>query len=125
MIPLIYVAGPFTAPTQTEVHFNESLALGYGELVAEAGGMPVVPHRSTYNDLQDADFWYAGTANLLRRCDGALFIPGWQDSAGCCGEYKIAQKMKMPLLALDLPPSQDAEALIMAFVPRVKARGGV
>ncbi len=100
-IPLIYVAGPFSAPTRGGVEDNIRTATEYGLLVARCGGMPVVPHANTahpdYEHAQSYEFWIRGTAKLMARCDGVLMIPGWELSRGATGERELAIKIGLPV----------------------------
>lgn len=88
-IPLIYVAGPFSAPNRASVDLHIQHAVEFGLRVARAGGMPVVPHANTshpdYEHEQSYEFWISGTAKLMTRCDGVLLIPGWEGSRGARG----------------------------------------
>lgn len=50
--------------------------------------MPLIPHANTahFHGLQTPEFWYDGTLELLKRCDGCVMIPGWRSSRGSVGE---------------------------------------
>ena len=55
---LIYIAGPFTAPTHWQVAQNIRAAEAAGREVALLGHMPVIPHvlGQHYGDEQSAEF---------------------------------------------------------------------
>jgi hypothetical protein len=115
-IPLIYVAGPFSAPTREGVEDNIRKATEYGLLVARCGGMPVVPHANTahpdYETAQGYEFWIKGTAKLMARCDGVLMIPGWEQSRGARGEYALALSLGISSHVYNPAFESDARAWI-------------
>lgn len=100
---VIYVAGPFRAPTQWGIAENIRHAERYGLMVAENGAMPLIPHANTahFHGLNSDQFWLDGTIELLKRCDGAVFIPGWQRSSGSRGEWGACEQYEIPRLNLD------------------------
>lgn len=98
---LIYIAGPYRAPTRDGVELNIQTARAYGRLVVEMGHYPVIPHSNTahFEHITTAgpEFYLDGTLELMRRCDGVLVIPGWQNSEGTIGEIKEAKKLGIPV----------------------------
>jgi Domain of unknown function (DUF4406) len=66
--------------------------------------MPLCPHANTahFDGLLTAEFWLEGTMELLERCDGAVFIPGWRASKGSRTEYEFCVERGMPFWDLDL-----------------------
>lgn len=71
-----YVIGPFTADTQWGIAENVRRAERAGYIVALHGAMPVIPHANTQNfhGICTPGFWYAGTMELLKRCDFAVTV---------------------------------------------------
>ena len=100
---IIYVAGPFRGPTSWDIAENIRSAERIGLLVARAGAMPLIPHANTahFHGQCDDTFWLDGTMELLRRCDAAVFLPGWRGSSGSVAEYREAGLLGIPRLALD------------------------
>ena len=100
MIPLVYVAGPFSGPSRDAVELNIQAAEAASLLVSKLGAMPICPHANTANaafeKAQGYEFWIEGTAELLRRCDAAIFIWGWESSSGAQKEFKLAVAEKIP-----------------------------
>lgn len=94
---VVYIAGKFTAPTAWEIAENIRHAERWGLEVAKRGAMPLIPHANTahFHGLQTADFWYRGTLELLKRCDGILCIPGWMESKGARAEHAYAESAGM------------------------------
>ena len=92
---LVYCAGPFS-PTAAQkasgmgrresVEANIARAGAVAISVAALGAMPVCPHLNTslpeFEEVQDYQFWLEGTDELLRRCDAAFFVGGWEASSG-------------------------------------------
>jgi len=119
---VIYVAGPFRAPTQWEIAENIREAERIGLLVARAGAMPLIPHANTahFHGQLDADFWLNGTMELLRRCDAAVFIPGWKSSAGSLAEHDECRRLKKPWLSLSLSSPSLFASVIVTFVQQLK-----
>jgi hypothetical protein len=98
-LPLVYIIGPFRAPTHWGVCQNIRRAEELALRVAEMGAMPLCPHLNTANfhGLLTDDFWLAGTAELLRRCDAGITVPGWQNSEGSEAEVELARNEEIPI----------------------------
>lgn len=95
---VVYVAGRFSAPDQWQRARNVRAAETTAFAVAEAGAMPLNPLANTANFFGTLDeFWYAGTLELLRRCDAVILVPGWQGSKGVQAELDEALARKMPI----------------------------
>lgn len=116
---LVYIAGPFT-PTarqrtliaecrpgsvhasivkQNCIRDNIESATDLALRVADSGHMPVCPHTNTghpdFLKLKTPEFWYAGTLELLRRCDAIALTDNWQESNGACREVIEAMVKRM------------------------------
>jgi hypothetical protein len=102
-----YVAGKFAGANGWEVTKNVRHAEEVGYEVAKLGAMPLIPHANTasfHGTLQDS-FWYAGTLELLRRCDFIVMVPGWQKSNGAKAEWEEALTLSMPMFEAHRVPS--------------------
>lgn len=97
---LIYVAGPYRAETTWEVHKNIHNARMWGAALAKQGAYPIIPHSNTahMDGAADDRLWLAGTLELLKRCDGAVFITGWPNSKGSVVEHQTAKELGIPVL---------------------------
>lgn len=98
---LVYVAGPYTAPTPRGVKKNISLARHCARAVAEVPGLfPVVPHQLGIGieEVGDYAYWIEATLEVMRRCDAVYAIPGWEKSKGAVGEVKEAKRLGLPVL---------------------------
>jgi len=98
-LPVVYIIGPFRGKTPWDVAQNVRRAEEVALSVAEMGAMPLCPHTNTahFDGLLTAEFWLAGTAELLRRCDAAITVDGWQNSSGSRGEIKLAGELGIPV----------------------------
>ena len=98
---IVYVAGPFRAPTTWQVEQNVRRAEEMGLEVARLGAMPLIPHTNTRffdGELPD-QFWLDGTMALLRACDAVMLVPGWERSSGARAERKDALARKVPVFS--------------------------
>ncbi|MCK9629808.1 MAG: DUF4406 domain-containing protein [Bacteroidales bacterium] len=97
---LIYIAGPYRAPTRWQEEQNVRAAEIAAYHVAEMGAYPVTPHANTrpyFADAQPGEFWLAGTMELLRRCDAVLLLPDWAGSEGAQAERAEALRLEIPV----------------------------
>lgn len=96
-IPLVYIAGPYTAPDALGVELNVRAAELVAYSVARLGAMPVCPHTNLRYMASDlAEFLYPATLEMMRRCDAVLLIEGWKRSRGAIGEHREAIRLGLP-----------------------------
>lgn len=96
---LVYVAGPYRAPTTWEIQKNIHNARVWGVVVAKAGAYPMIPHSNTAHfdgAVEGDDFWLQGTLEMMRRCDGVFLTDGWTRSSGSRAEAEEARKLGIP-----------------------------
>lgn len=100
---LVYVSGPYSAATEQERGANVDRACAAGLALTHKGHWPVVPHLSHFFDLWharehgtlvDPEFYMQWDFELLRRCDGLLFL---EPSPGANRELALAQERGMPI----------------------------
>ena len=96
---LVYIAGPYTGPTQWIVAQNIRAAESYGRGVALLGLFPIVPHvlGQSFGDEQTPEFWYRGTLEVMKRCDAVIMLPNWSESKGAIHERRIALELGLPV----------------------------
>ena len=96
---VVYIAGPYSGPNAWAIEQNVRRAEEAGLFVAECGAMPIIPHTNTrfFHGLLTEAFWYAGTMELLKRCDGIMLIDRWMDSIGSKAEFEMALARKIPI----------------------------
>jgi len=98
-IDLVYVAGPYSAPTIEGRTANIHAAWLVGCQVATLGVYPVVPHTNTQHmdKIQDWQWWIDATLELMLRCNAVLMMEGWEKSRGARGEEAMAKKVGIPV----------------------------
>ena len=96
---VVYIAGPFTGKTAWDVEQNVRRAEILALEVARLGAMPLCPHTNTrfFYGQCDEEFWYAGTMELLCRCDAVFMVPGWEHSKGATTERACAIELGIPV----------------------------
>jgi len=92
---LVYVAGPYNAPTDWERENNIWHARSAGAQVVMHGAYPVIPHANTahFGGLADEELFYAGSMALLEACHGILLLNGWNVSKGAQSEFARAVEL--------------------------------
>lgn len=98
---LVYIAGPYTAPTRCGIAANVQRAREVADRVNRAGAFAVCPHLlgDGIEDSGDAEFWYEGTLEVMRRCDAVVLVPGWKNSSGAIKEEAEATARGMPVFS--------------------------
>jgi hypothetical protein len=105
---LIYVAGPFTAPTPDVVRDNIRRAAALGHEVRKLGAGALVPHligapyvlsacTASLPDDFGYRWWIAETLLHMKRCDGVIMTPDWETSNGARGERDDARRRGQPV----------------------------
>lgn len=134
IMPLIYIAGPYTPPPrfrgwrssrtarEAAVLAHLEHAAHWGREVMLRGGFPVIPHAAgalvtsdvhevygagARSVLADEATWLAGDLLLLRACHGVVFIPGWESSKGALAERDEADRLEMPRVLLAASDAAD------------------
>lgn len=96
---VVYVAGPYRAPSAWEKEQNIRAAEELGLRVWQAGAVALVPHTMNrfYEGAADDEIWLAGARELLRRCDALILVRGWQRSKGTQIERALAIELAYPV----------------------------
>ena len=87
---LIYVAGPYSAPTESGVFDNIMRARAKGLELWKLGYGVITPHMNTafmgltYEEVMPGDL------EILSRCDAIYLLKGWRQSKGAVREWKRA-----------------------------------
>ena len=113
---LIYVAGPFTAPTDCarlrNIQEAREVADQINRLYGKRGAFAIAPHFLSHGieDSGDGQFWYAGTLEFMRRCDAVVLTVRWRESTGAVAERADADMRKIPVFhQTDLHPHSGQE----------------
>lgn len=116
---LVYIAGPFRAPTAWQMAENVREAERWGLEVARRGAMPVIPHANThlFHGQLTEEFWVRGTLLLLERCDAGFFIPNWTKSVGANAEYSYCEMAGTPVFGPGHLENGDFERWVVESTP--------
>lgn len=110
-IKLIYIAGPYTAQPydapdaawQIEQNIRRAEYVAKSVMKHSPNVWPTIPHSNTrgyFVGLCSGEHAYDGTMAMLRRCDAAVFIPGWLKSPGSIGEWEDCNQKGTPKFEL-------------------------
>lgn len=109
---IIYIAGPYSAPSQAQIDLNVMAAAHVANKVWKAGHVAICPHLNTYGFEGDAslglggkELWrnlfkmfLVGDFEIISRSDGVIMLPGWETSKGACAEYVFASWLGLPVM---------------------------
>jgi len=89
---VVFVSGPFRAPTQWGIETNVRHAEEVSLKLWQKGYAVICPHTMTRNFQGAApdEVWLKGDLELLRRCDAIYMLIGWPHSTGARDEYAEA-----------------------------------
>lgn len=96
---IIYIAGPYRAPTEYGVYCNIQKAERVALEVWKAGYAAICPHKNTafFGGACPDSVWLEGDLEILRRCDAVLLMDGWYYSGGAIAEYREAVRIGLPI----------------------------
>lgn len=100
--PVVYIAGPYRAPTPWGIEQNVRRAETAALAVWKSGAVALCPHLNTrhfQHELPD-ERWLEGDLDLLERCDAVLFIEGWLNSEGSKVEHAYAEHIGLPVFGI-------------------------
>ena len=101
---LVYVAGPYTAPTKKDVKVNIQKAEHAAVELILHGLVPIIPHkvlsffesRPQFKDT-DQSFWLINyNFPMIEACSSMFLCNGWELSSGCQKEIDYCNKIKKP-----------------------------
>jgi hypothetical protein len=99
VVPVVYIAGPYRAPTPRRILANIWTAQEAALAVWRAGGVAICPHANTalFDGEADDAVWLAGDLELLRRSDAVLMCGAWGESEGATAEHAFAYELGLPI----------------------------
>ena len=119
---LFYVAGPYTNNGRTTVGDNIANARKAAISIWENGHYAICPHLNTaYFDVDcklAEDKYLEGCIEILKRCDFAIFIPGWQYSKGSLIEKEFCENNDIPYHLLGSWPDAKRWSEILKAISR-------
>ncbi len=94
-----YVIGPFRADRPTGVWRNVMKARALALEVWRRGCACICPHAnaSDFDGVLPDRVWLEGDIEMLRRCDFAITVAGWENSAGSVAEVAECKKSGIPI----------------------------
>ena len=89
---LVYISGPYRAPTIWGMKQNIRRAEEYAIKWWSLGYAVICPHSNTnfFDGACKDSVWLEGDLEILSRCDICVMIPGWQTSEGAKKERDFA-----------------------------------
>lgn len=96
-IPVIYIAGPYTASDARNVELNVRVAEEMAYALYRLGASPICPHTTTRFVDKRVPYQFMCDATLAQmlRCDGVIFLDGWKNSTGSIAEHDAAIAKKL------------------------------
>ncbi len=102
----IYIAGPYSDTTNSNVIANMERAAKVAADYYRAGWVVFCPHTMTHiidqkfnkDGAIKYDDWMATDIYWLKKCDAIHMLPGWQKSKGASHEYKVAKGLGLEIL---------------------------
>jgi hypothetical protein len=99
---IVYVAGPYSAPTPQGVDANIQQARQAAIALWREGHVAICPHLNTAHfedECPGLDF-VKGDLEILSRCDALVMLPGWEQSKGARRELEFATERDIPVCLL-------------------------
>ncbi|HRR83297.1 MAG TPA: DUF1937 family protein [Planctomycetota bacterium] len=94
---VIYIAGPYRAPSAKEISENVRRAEAVGQEILRRGHVALCPHSMTHDwdigtGIADEVFLQTDLV-LLSRCDAICMVEGWWRSIGAKAELERAREL--------------------------------
>lgn len=124
--PVIYVAGPFRAPTPWQIEQNIREAEFWALEIWKLGGAAICPHGNSryFHGTVSDEILLDGTMEFLRRSDAILLAPKWYESVGAKAEERLAWQLAMPIFQVDYsatsPGMMALRTWISAWAPKTE-----
>jgi hypothetical protein len=107
---ILYVAGPYRAPTPEGVQANIDKARAAAQSLWSKGWAVICPHMNSAHFEGEPSIYMAGDLAIIERLDpekdAIYMLEGWEDSVGSCAEEWRAFVRHLPhyYQGLDEPP---------------------
>ena len=110
---LVYIAGPYRAPTPWGVRCNIRNAEDLAAKVHAAGMFAVCPHANSAHmeGIAGDEHFLVGTMELMRRCDAVILARDWRSSSGALAEVAEATRLGIPVFGRAQTEHNDGGAL--------------
>jgi hypothetical protein len=96
---LVFVTGPYRAPSEWEVLQNIRRAEGLALELWAIGLAVRCPHKNTERfggSLRDR-VWLVGALEMVRRSDAVICVSDWEKSEGARAEVALARRVGIPV----------------------------
>ncbi len=96
---LIYIAGPYRAPTVRGILENIRVAEEAALELWRAGFAVICPHKNTalFDGEAPDEVWLKGDISMMLRCDAVVTVVGWSLSEGAMAEIETAIRAGIPV----------------------------
>lgn len=117
---IIYIIGPYSADTEEAIEKNIIAAEQCAMTLANLGVGFFCPHLNTRGmhrtTVAPYDFWIEVGMTILEKCgDGAVVLPGWEESKGSLQEIMKMERLGRPIFYLKHLKDVDTFDLIQRF----------
>ncbi len=93
---VMYVSGPYSAPTEDGIEANIDRARDAGRRLLDLGFAVIIPH-TMYGHMEGPhELFLQADLEIIRRLqpgDGLYMLDGWQLSRGARREWRLAREM--------------------------------
>lgn len=98
-LPVVYIAGPYRAPTPWRILRNIQRAREVSLAIWKLGAVALCPHANTalFDGEADDSVWLQGDLELLRRCDAVVTLREFALSFGAKAERDFAIALGLPI----------------------------
>jgi hypothetical protein len=96
---LAYVIGAYRSSTVYGVSRNIEAAAALAAELWQAGFAVICPHKNSafFDGIVSDNTFIAGDLEILKRCDIAVTVDGWEYSTGSINEVNFCKAMLMPV----------------------------
>jgi nucleoside 2-deoxyribosyltransferase len=109
---LVYVAGPYIAPTHDGISKNIKNAREVAIVLWECGFTAITPHLNTAHFEVDAELkneqYVQGDLEIVARCDAVVVLPNYEKSVGTGIEIAFANEHGIPVYYWPTMPVKPA-----------------
>ena len=111
-MPVLYIAGPYSAPTEDGIENNIDVARDAGRRLLDLGYSVIIPHTMTGHMEGPHGLFLQADLAIIDRLDpgDALYmLEGWQHSRGSRREWRRAKERKLRIYhqGWDEPPGPE------------------
>jgi nucleoside 2-deoxyribosyltransferase len=94
-----YIAGPYRATFEFDVHRNIQLAEQAAAFAWQKGYAVICPHKNTayMGGVVSDEAILEGDLVMMRRCDAVILCGKWYASRGACAEVAEAMRLGLPI----------------------------